>query len=136
VTSLWSSQELDRIGRALELQIAPRRVDGTLRRSVPIWVVTVGADVYVRTWYRRPHGWFGQVLESGRARIRVPGLEVDVAVEEQGEGTARLRAGIDASYRAKYERHGGADDMVTAASAATTLRLLLEQYRRKERNDE
>jgi len=73
---------------------------------------------------------------SGRARIRVPGLEVDVAVEEQGEGTARLRAGIDASYRAKYERHGGADDMVTAASAATTLRLLLEQYRRKERNDE
>lgn len=68
MTSLWSSQELDRIGRALELQIAPRRVDGTLRRSVPIWVVTVGADVYVRTWYRRPHGWFGQVLDqAGRA---------------------------------------------------------------------
>ncbi len=34
----WS-QELERLSRAEELQIAVRRREGTLRRWVPIWVV-------------------------------------------------------------------------------------------------
>jgi hypothetical protein len=132
VTAAWSSEELDRIGTALELQIAGRRSDGTLQRWVPIWVVTVGTQVYVRTWCRRGSGWFGHVLESRRARICVPGLEVDVAVEDLGEGAARLGADIDARYRTKYARHGGVRDMVTANAAATTLRLIPERDAREE----
>jgi hypothetical protein len=64
---------------------------------VPIWVVSTGGQVYVRTWYRRETGWFGQVLASRRARIRVPG--------------------------AKYGRHGGTERMVTDEAAAATLRI-------------
>jgi len=129
VTAGWSREKLERIGRAEELRIATKRADGTLRRWVPIWVVCVGEQVYVRTWYRRDSGWFGHVLDSRRARIRVPGLEVDVAVEDVGEDRANLRAGVDAAYRTKYERYGGTsvDRMVADDAAASTLRLIPEQ---------
>ena len=129
MTTGWSSEELERIGSADELQIATRRADGTLRRWVPIWVVCLEDQVYVRTWYRRETGWFGHALDSGRARIRVPGLEVDVGVEDVGAGKAELRAGVDAAYHAKYGRHGGTSvgGMTTDDAAATTLRLISEQ---------
>jgi hypothetical protein len=77
----------------------------------------------VRTWYRRDTGWFGHVLASRQARIRVPGLEADVAVEDVGAGPPGLRAGIDAAYRAKYGRDGGTERMVAPEAVAATLRL-------------
>lgn len=119
----WTAEELQRIGVAHELEIATRRADGTLRRWVPIWVVSTGGQVYVRTWYRRDTGWFGQVLATPRARIRVPGLEADVVVGDIGVGTPEVRAGVDAAYQAKYGRHGGTERMVTDEAAAATLRL-------------
>jgi hypothetical protein len=82
MTAAWSPAELQEINAARELEIASRRADGTLRRWVPIWAVSTGGLVYVRTWYRRETGWFGRVLASRRARIRVPGLEADVEVED------------------------------------------------------
>ena len=132
MTTNWSTEDLEQIGRAEELQIATKRADGTLRRWVPIWVVCVGDQVYVRTWYRRDNGWFGHVLGSRRARIRVPGLEVDVGVEDVGsdkEDRAELRANVDAAYHAKYARHGGpsVDGMTSDTAAATTMRLVAEQ---------
>jgi hypothetical protein len=68
-------------------------------------------------------GWFGHVLVTHRARIRVPGVEKDVAVADIGTGTPDLQAEIDAAYGAKYRRGGGTERMVTAEAAATTLRL-------------
>jgi hypothetical protein len=120
---IWTLDELQRIGGAHELEIASRRADGALRRWVPVWVVSTGGQVYVRTWYRRETGWFGQVLASHQARIRVPGLEADVAVDDVGEGGPGLRAGIDDAYRAKYGPYGGTERMVTDEAAAATLRL-------------
>jgi hypothetical protein len=126
MTATWSPEELDRIDAAGELLIAVKRSDGTLRSWLPIWVVRVGEQVYVRTWYRRETGWFGHVLKSRRARVRVPGLEADVAVTDIGEGTPELHAGVDAAYRAKYG-HGGSESMVTPAAAAATLQLKPER---------
>jgi hypothetical protein len=123
VTAVWSPAELQKINASRELQIAGRRADGTLRQWVPIWVVSTVGLVYVRTWYRRDTGWFGHVLTSRRARIRVPGLEADVAVEDVGEGTPELRAGVNAAYETKYGSAGGTERMVSAEAAAATLRL-------------
>jgi hypothetical protein len=125
----WSAEELERIGAAEELQIAARRADGSLRRAVPVWVVHAGGQAYVRTWYRRDNGWFRHVLESGRARIQVAGLEADVAVEDVGRVEGELRASVDAAYRAKYGRYGEAtvSRMVTDDAADSTLRLIREQ---------
>ena len=128
MTALWSPEQLKRIDESGELQIASRRADGTLRQFVPIWVVSAGGQVYVRTWYRRTTGWYGRVLETGRARVRVPGLEADVTVEDVGEGPGELRSTVDQAYRDKYGRFGSgsAGQMVADPAAATTLRLAPE----------
>jgi hypothetical protein len=125
MTVPWSPDELERIDKAEELRIATQRSDGTLRRGVPIWVVSVGGHVYVRTWYRRDDGWFGRAVDSRRARIEIAGLEADVAVDDIGDDKSDLRARIDAAYRAKYGRYGAATvgRMVSDEAAATTLRL-------------
>lgn len=126
MTVTWSAQELARIDSAVELLIAVRRADGTLRSWLPIWVVCANEQVYVRTWHRRETGWFGHVLNSRRARVRVPRLESDVTVTDVGEATADLCARVDAAYRNKYGL-GGAETMVTPAAAATTLQLTPER---------
>ena len=54
----WSKDELDTIGSADELQIAPLRRDGTLRKPVTIWVVRIGDDLYVRSYRGRGGAWF------------------------------------------------------------------------------
>jgi hypothetical protein len=133
MTAAWSADELERIGTAEELQISVGRADGTLRREVPIWVVRVGGHVYVRTWYRRDNGWFGHVVDSRRARIRVPGLEAGIAIEEVGNDGGELRAEVDVAYRAKYGRYGETTvaQMVTDDAAATTLRLIPEHGGRR-----
>jgi hypothetical protein len=126
MTAAWSPAELQEIDAARELQIASRRADGTLRPWVPIWVVSTGGQVYVRTWYRRSTGWFSHVLAAHRARIRVPGLEADVAVEDAGEGPPELRAAVSAAYGTKYGRGGATAQMVSAEAIAATLRLTPE----------
>jgi hypothetical protein len=125
VTATWTPEQLQRIDGSDELEIASRRADGTLRQFVPIWVVRVDDQVYVRTWHRRTTGWFGRVLDAGRARVRVPGLEADVAVEDVGAGPGPLRSQVDAAYRAKYGRYGDGTvgQMVADEAVAATLRL-------------
>jgi len=121
MTAGWSAEELRRLAAATELQIAVRRPGGGLRPWVPIWVVCTGGQAYVRSWHRRDTGWFGEAVRSGRARVRVPGLEADATVEDIGDASPGVTAAVDAAYRAKYG--GGAASMVTPAAAATTLRL-------------
>ncbi|MFI5959145.1 DUF2255 family protein [Cryptosporangium sp. NPDC051539] len=112
----WSAEALGLIGRAQELEIAVRE------RWVPIWAVSTGGQVFVRTWYRRATGWYGGAVAAGRARVRVPGLVSDVLVDEVGE---LLRAEVDNAYAAKYGHYGpgSVDRMVGDAAAETTLRL-------------
>src|ERR1700744_1368405 len=114
MTAGWSPAELQEINAARELEIASRRPDGTLRRWVSIWVVSAGGLVYVRTWYLGDTRWCARGVAPGRARIGVPGLEADVAVDDVGEGTPELRAGVNAAYEAKYGRGGGTERMVSA----------------------
>jgi hypothetical protein len=122
MTASWSPDELHLMSAARELRIAVKRPDGSQQRWLPIWVVCAGGQVYVRTWYRRDTGWFGDALRSHRARIRVPGLEADVTIENIGDASTQVTTDVDAAYRAKYGR-GGAGSMVTATAAATTLQL-------------
>ena len=120
----WTSDQLAHIDAARELDIAVRRTDGTLRPWTPIWVVRVVGEVYVRTWYRRDTGWFGLALRTKRARVRVPGVEVDVLIEDIGVGQPGLRTVVDDAYRDKYGAGGSTENMVGEEAAMTTLRLL------------
>jgi hypothetical protein len=130
VTAPWSADDLSLLDAAGELEIAV----GT-RPWTPIWVVTAGGQVYVRTWHRRDTGWYGAALRVRRARVRVPGLETEVSVEDVGNAPAGIAADVDAAYRAKYG--AGAGSMVTTEAVVSTLRLVRrvgsEDARRKSR---
>ena len=64
----WTSDELDKIAGAEELEIAPVRLDGTLRNRVTIWVVRVRDDLYVRSYKGSTAAWYrgAQVRHEGR----------------------------------------------------------------------
>lgn len=62
-------------------------------------------------------------LSTTRARVRVPGVEVDVRVEDVGVGPSGLREDVDDAYRDKYGG-GSTGNMIGDEAAATTLRLL------------
>lgn len=122
VDARWTPQQLEHVDAARELEIAARRADGTPGRWTPIWAVCADGEVYVRSWHRRDTGWFGRAVRTRGGRIRVPGLEADVVIDDVGEGPAELRAAVDDAYRAKYG-DGPSGAMVTPSAAATTLRL-------------
>ena len=99
----WTSEELNKIERAEELRIASLRSDGTLRRSVIIWVVRVGSDLYVRCVNGRAGAWFRGVLTRHAGHISAGGVEKDVNfVEVDDPG---LNDQIDAAYLRKYRRY-------------------------------
>ena len=99
----WTSDELTKIGTAEELEIAPRRSDGTLRNAVPIWVVRVGDDLYVRSWRGRGGAWFRGAQGRREGRIKAGGIERDVAFVDADPD---LHGQIDNAYRSKYRRYG------------------------------
>ena len=119
----WSPDQLSRIGRADEIQIASRRPDGKLRPYVTIWVARLGDDLYVRSAYGPDNGWFRRAKASGLGRIRAAGVERDVAFEEPGDG---VEVDLHAAYHAKYDRYGPSmvGSVVSPESAIATLRLV------------
>jgi hypothetical protein len=122
-TPSWTSKELSRIEAADELQIAPRRRDGTLRTPVPIWVVRVGDDLYVRAAYGLGSGWHRVARASREGRIRSGGVEKDVTIED-ADGAVNDQ--VDSAYRAKYGRYAQSilDGITNAQARSTTLRLV------------
>ncbi len=82
MTGVWTSEELDRIGSAEELDLASARRDGTLRSPVTMWVVREGGDRYVRSVNGRQSSWFRGAQTRHEARIRVGGVDKDVALEQ------------------------------------------------------
>lgn len=99
----WTTDEIDRIGQAEELQLAPRRPDRTLRSFTTMWVVSASGDLYVRSAGGPKRPWFRHAQAAGNGRIRAGGVEVDV---QFAEATPDTQPAIDAAYHAKYDRYG------------------------------
>jgi hypothetical protein len=119
----WTAEELDAIGRADELEVAPGRRDGTLRRPTPIWVVRVGDDLYVRSFRGRDGRWFRAARATHEGHISAGGVEKDVRFVETGDEATN--GAVDGEYLAKYGRYGAryVDSMLAADARATTLKL-------------
>ncbi len=120
----WTSDELNRIGKADELQIAGLKTDGTLRKRVIIWVVRLGDDLYVRSVNGRTSGWFHGVQVRHEGRIWAGGIEKDVTFVEESD--PKLNDQIDAEYRSKYRRYPKniVDSIVTPTARSATLKLV------------
>ena len=118
----WPSDELERLGRATELQLSSRRPDGNLRPFATIWVVRVGDELFVRSAHGWNNGWFQRALKSGHGRVRAGGIERDVAFEQPAPDVG---GDITAAYHAKYDRYGPAivGTVVSPEAVRSTLRL-------------
>src|SRR5437879_3782689 len=109
MTAAWTSDDLKAIAAADEIEMAPRRPDGTLGRFTTIWIVRVGDDVYVRS-YRGPSGsWYRAALRTRSGHLRAGGIERDVTFDEEHGADP---ADVDHAYRAKYGRSSYVDAMV------------------------
>ena len=119
----WTATELDQIGQAEELQIAPQRPDGSLPPYLPIWVVRDGDDLYVRS-YRGPRGkWYRTAHDQRQGRIKAGSIERDVSFADAPDDS---RDAISQAYESKYARYGRdyLDPMTAPDVAGTTLRLV------------
>jgi hypothetical protein len=120
----WSSDELDKVGAAEELQLASRRRDGSLRRPVTIWVVRLGDDLYVRSVNGRDSAWFRGTQVAHTGRIQAGGVEKDVTFVEDGDPGRNDQ--IDAAYRTKYGSYAKriVDSIVSPTARSTTMKLV------------
>ena len=119
----WSTDQLDKIGRAEEVQIASVRQNGTLRKPVTVWVVRQGDDLYIRSVRGRSGDWFRGAQERHEGRISASGLEKDVTFEDANHD---LDDEIDAAYRTKYNRYAGRilNSCLTPEARSTTLKVV------------
>ena len=120
--SKWTSDELTRIGRAEELQIASIRRDGTLRKPVTVWVVRHGDELYLRSVAGRSGRWFRGTQERHEGRIRARGVEQDVTFVDADHD---IDHEVDDAYRTKYRRYAGSvlNSVLTPEARASTLKL-------------
>ncbi len=122
--AMWTRDELDKIGKADELQIVTLRPDGTPRKPVTIWVVRDGDDLYVRSGYGDRAAWYRRTQQRREGHISAGGVEKDVRFEDPADPALNDR--IDAAYRSKYLHHGAqwVDPMVAAEARTTTIKLV------------
>jgi hypothetical protein len=123
----WTSNELNKIGTAEELQIAALRQNGRLRNPVTIWVVRIGEDLYVRSVNGRTGAWFCGTQVRHEGHIQAGGVNKDVTFVEETD--PEINAQIDTAYRTKYRRYGESivGTIVSPVARLATIKLVPRQ---------
>ena len=119
----WMNDQLDKFGRAEEVQIASIRPDGVLSKAVTVWAVHHGEDLFVRSVRGRNALWFRGTQERHEGRIRTGGVQKDVSFVDADHN---IDDEIDAAYRAKYRRYAGSilNSVLTPEARSTTMKLV------------
>jgi hypothetical protein len=120
----WTSDELNKIGNAEELQIASLRSDGSQSNPVTIWVVRVDDDLYVRSVNGRGSAWFRGTEVRHEGHIRAGSVDKDVTFVD--ESNPDINEQIDTAYRTKYRRYAASivNTTLTPAARAATIKLV------------
>jgi hypothetical protein len=119
----WTSDELNKIGGAEELQIASLRRDSTLRKPVTIWVVRLGDDLYVRSVYGPASAWYRGTQVRRAGHIRAGGVDKDVTFVDVD---SHVNDQIDEAYRTKYRRYAASiiNHCVSPEARSATIKLV------------
>ena len=123
----WTNDELNKIGKADELELSSLRGDGTLRSPVTMWVVRIGDGLYVRAVKGRSGPWFKGTQTRHEGRIQSGGVTKAVAFVDEADPA--INDQIDAAYRKKYGHYDRqyVDPCVTPAARAATLKLVPQE---------
>jgi hypothetical protein len=119
----WTSNELNKIGTAEELEITSLRLDGTLRAPVTIWVVRHGDDLYVRSVNGRSGAWFRGTQLRHVSHIQAGGVDKDVTFVDADPA---INDQIDAAYRTKYRRYAASiiGSILSPEARSATIKLV------------
>jgi hypothetical protein len=118
----WPTAELAELTSAEELVLVLTR-DGSESVRVPVWVVAIGDEVYLRSykgvtsmWFRRVQADANQAIQlsSGQRLVRFENVERHDAINKS----------IDAEYNRKYARFDYVNAMSEPAAVDATLRML------------
>ena len=108
----WDTLALSALAATEEITIETARSDGSFRDPVPIWIVRLGDDLYVRSSHGRQSGWFRGAVAEHRARVSTEGTTSLVSlVEVNGREDA-----LDDAYAKKYRQY--ADSFLPALLGA------------------
>ena len=94
----WTDEELERIGHARVVHVAPRRPDGALGNRVTVQAVAADGAVYIRSVHGPGASWFRTLREAGEGHIQAGGVSRDVVVEPAVDPGLDL----DSAYRETY----------------------------------
>jgi hypothetical protein len=120
--SAWTSDELSRIAKADELQIASLRPDGSPRRPRTIWAVRHGDDIYVRSLNGPDSAWYRGVQQLHQGHIAAGGVEADVNFVPAAHD---IDDEIDEAYRAKFDHfQTGLNRIVRPEARSTTVKIV------------
>lgn len=94
-------------------------------RFIGIWAVVVDGRVFVRSWTRKPNGWYRTFLDNPLGAIQVATREIRVrALPARGE---RIRDAVERAYAKKYSTPGSLKyvrGFRTARRRETTMELM------------
>ncbi|MCT9083991.1 DUF2255 family protein [Streptomyces fulvoviolaceus] len=121
-TSAWTSQELDSIEHAEELEISSLRRSGELGSRRTIWVVRVGDGIYVRSVNGPGSDWYRGTRARQEGRIQAGGVGKDVTIIDADDA---VDDAVDAAYRAKYGHYAAyiIKAITSPEASSTTMRL-------------
>lgn len=119
----FSAELLDAIERAEEIEVITVRADETPLQPVPIWVVRVGDDLYVRSYRGEDGAWYRHARTEQAGRVRAASFEQAVRFEPVADPAAG--EAIDAAYTRKYARYDESylKPMIAPGARAATLQL-------------
>ena len=115
----WDASLLQQLAADPEIDLVMHR-DGHPDLRLPVWVVVVDGQAYVRSWKGRGSVWFRRALADADQAIEVRGTTIVARFVVIGQ---QLRDPIDAAYRSKYASFEYADAMTIDLAAETTIRL-------------
>jgi hypothetical protein len=94
-------------------------------RFIGIWAVAVSGRVYVRSWTRKPDGWYRTFLEDPLGAIQVGNRRIRIrALPARGD---RIRDAVERAYASKYSTPGSlryVRGFRTARRRETTMELM------------
>jgi hypothetical protein len=116
----WDAETMDGLAEAREIDLilpAP----GRPAVRVPVWVVAVDGELYVRSWKGDAGRWYRRARRHGAGSVAASGREHPVRFVPAAD--ADLDAAVDRVFLSKYADSEYAAAMTRPPAAGTTLRL-------------
>lgn len=98
----WTTAELAAFDKYEELALLLHH-EGNDDSLVPVWVVVVDEQVWVRSYHGDVSNWFRRALSEPDQRVEAGGIGLDVTFERT---TGTLVPEIDKAYNDKYSSFG------------------------------